>query len=336
MANNMLAKYTLYRHTFPNGKIYIGITKQKPEVRWGKNGRNYEGNSLLWKAILKYGWENIKHEILYTNLTEEQANELEIDLINQYKATDRNFGYNIWPGGLVSSGWHHSEETKQKLSKMFSGKKYLNRRSNKGQRFGRVTVYQYDLDGNFIKDFNGYWEASRAIGIPTCGISDCANGTCKTYYGFTFSKEKLTKEEVLAKIKYDYGRVIIYCYDRTGELLNTFKSYREVYEAIPNVIEGNLSDCLNGRLRTYRGYVFSKVELTKEEVQARYQNKPRKARYKIILIDKNTEEKIVYNSVEDLAKVLDVKVTVLRNVVNGARSKLHKQYIFIKEPNNAN
>lgn len=334
MVNNPLTKYTLYRHTFPNGKVYIGITGQDPIVRWGKDGSRYKENGLMWNAIQKYGWDNIKHEILYTDLTEDLANELERASIKAHRATERDFGYNIWPGGLVSSGWQHSEETKQKLSKMFSGKKYPDRHSNKGQRFGRIPIYQYDLEGNLIGSYSGYWEASQAIGIPEWGISDCVNGSCKTYYGFTFSKEALSKAEVLAKIKYDYGRLIIYQYDKIGTLLNTFKSYREVYEAIPNTIEGNLSDCLNGRLRTYRGYVFSKVELTKEEVLAHYKAKPRKTKFKFIVIDKNTEEKTVYYDIALLAEKLGVSPAVLRNVINGAKSKLHQKYIFIKELNN--
>ena len=35
--------YYVYKHTFPNNKVYIGITKQKPIRRW-KNGTNYKKN----------------------------------------------------------------------------------------------------------------------------------------------------------------------------------------------------------------------------------------------------------------------------------------------------
>lgn len=26
--------YSVYKHTFPNGKVYIGMTGQEPEKRW--------------------------------------------------------------------------------------------------------------------------------------------------------------------------------------------------------------------------------------------------------------------------------------------------------------
>ena len=34
-------KYYIYKHTFPNNKVYIGITCQQPELRWGNAGEGY-------------------------------------------------------------------------------------------------------------------------------------------------------------------------------------------------------------------------------------------------------------------------------------------------------
>lgn len=81
LITNMVNKnYTIYKHIFPNNKIYIGITQQKPEKRW-QHGLGYRAQPLMWNAIQKYGWENIKHEILFENLTLEEANLKEIELI---------------------------------------------------------------------------------------------------------------------------------------------------------------------------------------------------------------------------------------------------------------
>ena len=54
--------YVVYKHTTPSGKVYIGITGLKPERRW-RNGNGYKDNEHFYRAILKYGWDNIKHEI---------------------------------------------------------------------------------------------------------------------------------------------------------------------------------------------------------------------------------------------------------------------------------
>lgn len=68
-------KWCVYIHTVPSGKKYVGLTSRKPEERW-RNGHGYHGQ-MFEKAIQKYGWENISHEIFSNNLTREEANELE-------------------------------------------------------------------------------------------------------------------------------------------------------------------------------------------------------------------------------------------------------------------
>lgn len=93
--------FKVYKHTSPNGKVYIGITNQKPSRRWGTNGQGYKENDYFSKAIKKYGWNNFKHEILADGLTEDEACSMEIRLIEQYHATDRNCGYNKHYGGKV-------------------------------------------------------------------------------------------------------------------------------------------------------------------------------------------------------------------------------------------
>lgn len=81
-----------------NGKIYIGITGRDVNKRW-KNGRGYIYNVHFWKAINKYGWNNFEHEIIASNLTEEEAKNMEIILINKLNTTDYKFGYNEDKGG---------------------------------------------------------------------------------------------------------------------------------------------------------------------------------------------------------------------------------------------
>lgn len=88
-----MAKYSVYKHTFPNGKIYVGITSKNPPDRW-KNGWGYMGQKYLFSKIVKYGWTNIKHEILYEGLNKIRAEEIERKLIIDLKLTDRDYGYN--------------------------------------------------------------------------------------------------------------------------------------------------------------------------------------------------------------------------------------------------
>lgn len=111
--------YSVYIHTFPNGKKYIGVTRCKPELRWGANGCNYK-NSYMVNAIKKYGWDNITHEIVAENLTVDQASQMEIELIQKYNTADKRYGYNISLGGIESKIC--SEQTKEKLRQANLGK----------------------------------------------------------------------------------------------------------------------------------------------------------------------------------------------------------------------
>lgn len=112
--------YIVYKHTFPNGKIYIGITGQEPERRWC-NGNAYGKKTLVYKAIKKYKWENIKHEILFDNLNKISALMIEEDLIYYYKNIKNN-SYNIMDkGGKGTEDSKRSEESRHKMSKSHKG-----------------------------------------------------------------------------------------------------------------------------------------------------------------------------------------------------------------------
>lgn len=117
--------YCVYvHHNNINGKRYVGITNDIKK-RWYGNGKAYAVCKHFANAIKKYGWHNFTHYILEDNLTLDQANELEQIYIERYKTLDREYGYNIQPGGhCVPSmrGKHHSEETKRKMREKALGR----------------------------------------------------------------------------------------------------------------------------------------------------------------------------------------------------------------------
>lgn len=125
-----------------NNKVYIGITCQKVYDRWRK-GRGYKSCKLFYRAILKYGWDNFEHIILFNNLTKEEAENKEINLIKKYNSNNYKYGYNICSGGKGTP--HHKmskkskeqmikklkevmnkPEMKKRLSEKHSGKNHIN------------------------------------------------------------------------------------------------------------------------------------------------------------------------------------------------------------------
>ena len=121
-----MGNYVVYVHqNKTNGKRYIGITNNTSK-RWYGKGKHYEGCPHFFNAIQKYGWDNFTHEIIEEGLTSEEANEREQFYIEKYRTTDKEYGYNIQPGGGSYSnmlGKHHSEETKQKMREAALGRK---------------------------------------------------------------------------------------------------------------------------------------------------------------------------------------------------------------------
>lgn len=96
--------YSVYVHTvMNNNKKYVGQCVGDPKDRWGSSGHRYKGQ-LFYRAIAKYGWQNIQHEVVATGLTLQEADALEKELIAKYRTTDRQYGYNIAIGGRDGAG----------------------------------------------------------------------------------------------------------------------------------------------------------------------------------------------------------------------------------------
>lgn len=97
----MRKDYCVYRHTNKaNGKVYIGITCQKPEARW-RHGQGYKDNVYFYRAICKYGWDGFDHDILLSGLTKAEASDREVFFIALYNSTRPEYGYNKDYGGDV-------------------------------------------------------------------------------------------------------------------------------------------------------------------------------------------------------------------------------------------
>lgn len=248
MENN----YTVYMHITPNNKKYIGITYRKPHIRWG-HGSNYKNNNYFYNAIRKYGWENIKHEILYENLTKEEAEQKEKELIAQYKSSQREYGYNISLGGDFSTKGLHcnlgkklSEETKEKLRKAnlgkFKGKKnaMYGKKGKLSPCYGRkatieqrkkisTPVYQFDKNGTLIKYWFGIREASRETGVDSGVISFCCqkkpNHKTGGGYIWSYTKNINIDDYIDNKIK----KVIQYNEDTILKVWDSLSSFAKYY-----------------------------------------------------------------------------------------------------------
>ena len=191
--------YTIYKHTSPSGKHYIGVTRQQNLNRRWMSGHGYISCPLFNNAIQKYGWKNFTHEILEDYVPIEKINDRECYWIKLYKSNNRDFGYNIEEGGHAYRTF--SEETRKKISDVIKGKpkskecKQKLRDINLGKHLSEETrkkvseshfkpVYQLDKNGNIINEFDLILAAAQYIHRNNSSISKCCKEKQKTCGGY--------------------------------------------------------------------------------------------------------------------------------------------------------
>lgn len=217
--------YTVYMHICPNGKKYIGITRRNPEDRWNK-GQNYRFNKHFTNAIKKYDWSNIQHIILFTNLSKEQAEQKEIELIAKYKTTNQKNGYNIENGG--NSIGKHSDSVKKKMSESQMGEK----------------------NHNFNKPHTKEWKEY---------MSKIMSGKNNGFYGKTHTKEVREKLR-----KAHLGKPNIAC-SKKVICVETSIIYNSIEEAKRKTNILAIGEVCRKNRKTAGGYHWKYYELDKEE-----------------------------------------------------------------------
>ena len=140
--------WTVYEHITPSGKRYIGITSRaNPKKRWG-GGSQYHKGTAFRGAIDKYGWNDIQHNIVSSDLTEKEAKWLENYLICYYwtfVGFKNSKGYNMTLGGEGCVGYVPNEETRCKQSEAKKCNQY-----HKGKHHSEETCKKisYSLKGH--------------------------------------------------------------------------------------------------------------------------------------------------------------------------------------------
>lgn len=228
--------YTVYMHVSPSGKKYIGITSRKPIERWGRCGSGYKGQAFE-NAINKYGWDNITHIVLFTELTKEEAEKKEIELIAKYNTTNSECGYNVANGG--SSIGKHSEETKKKISLSKTGCVPWNKgiprtdEEKRKMRKSHIGKTAGEKNGNYGKHFSA--EHRRKI-------SDSKKGQPSYWKGKHISQS--TKEKISEKHSIKIKRV------EDGKIYNSIKDASNCV----NVTQSAICHCLKGKTHKAGGY----------------------------------------------------------------------------------
>lgn len=163
----------IYKYTSPSGKCYIGQTNQESKRKYRfENLKQSYGSPKIDNARKKYGPKAFVYEILFEfqcNSKEELRKilgEKEIFYIEKYNSISN--GYNHQPGGLHQINVISKESRKRMALKVSK------------------TVLQYNLEGQFIQEWQSTMEIERQLKINHTLISQNCLGKTRHCREFIF------------------------------------------------------------------------------------------------------------------------------------------------------
>lgn len=181
-----------------NNKKYVGSSsniRKRYRQHYNELSKNHHVNAHLQRAFNKYGKDVFEFWIL------EQCEDIRDTLFTiEQKWIDSNGDYNICKlashqSGDVYTGHTISEEhrkivaeaNKRRMWTKESREKLANSiKKSRSVIEQRKAVLQYDLDDNFIQEFESLMEAARSLGHlnKRVAIKRCCQGKAKTAYNF--------------------------------------------------------------------------------------------------------------------------------------------------------
>lgn len=204
MENNLI-KWIVYCTTCTiNNKIYIGVHKTNPNIfdyyigdgLYANKPSTYEQSKYRFhRAVKKYGPKNFIRNTIAIFDNEDDAYALEADIVNEQflKRTDV---YNVALGGKAG-----------------------------GAVTQRIKCYKYDSNGNFIKEYQSYLDASIDNSRNLRSIQRAIKDKCKCA-GFYFTNIKYDILDISKMYNYEGpNKIPIYQYDLLG-------NYECCYESI--------------------------------------------------------------------------------------------------------
>jgi hypothetical protein len=173
----------LYRHIRldKNEPFYIGISSKNDNY---KRAYLIKDRNNIWKNIVSK--TDYEVEIVLDELSKDIIKQKEKEFIEMYGRIDLQTGIlsNLTDGGDGVLNMNENSQLRHKLSLAAIGKKMSNLAKKKMSDNQKLAVLQYDLDGNFIKEWDGIVDVVKSLKIQVGSIIRCCQGKYKQGGGF--------------------------------------------------------------------------------------------------------------------------------------------------------
>lgn len=210
----------VYIFLFPNNKKYCGFSSNISH-RW-QTQTNYSRCPLVWKAMQKYGWNNIKKYIIFKSANKQEALDMEYQTIKNLDLLNPQFGYNLVDGGgalphnatlnLSEEQIEHKRQIAKQMWENPETAEYMKQRMREEDHVSRMqktveerkviwgthnlgrtppnakTILQIDINTNeVLNEYPSARQAAIALGLDpkSCAnIQRTARGKGQTAYGY--------------------------------------------------------------------------------------------------------------------------------------------------------
>lgn len=199
-----MKKYLIYKHLFPNNKVYIGQTYQKPNYRW-KKGESYAKTTIekISNSLMgHWGWN--KGRVCTKETVEKMSLAIRgeknpfygkhhnKETINKIRLKNSKPVLQLTLTGEIVKEFPSLKElgfdkiNKKKILRK-SGEYFYMYKSDYCiynveeliQKYNSIiysSVIQYSLDEDFIREYSSLREASAITGINRSSITKCCQG----------------------------------------------------------------------------------------------------------------------------------------------------------------
>ena len=287
-----------------NGKFYFGVHRTNPQVFDGYIGCGIARQSqatldiAFHRAVKKYGYDNFKRTTIKVFDTKEEAYEFEKLIVTPTLLKSKQC-YNTTIGGIGG-----------------------------GNEIQKKTVYQFDLNGNFIRSYKSARDAAIAVSPDNqdtirASIKNCCLGTSYSSCGFFWSyyKEFIKKEDYQNNINRRKNKIAQYTL--SGKFLRYYDNITEARNAtgLMNLYSSIRGECSIGGFQ-WRYYTGDDSDIPPfESTVTMYRTKP------IICTDSNGIE-TEYASIKKCIEINpEFSSKGIKNVIRGI-NKTHKGYKF--------